>query len=111
MEKLFCREFWKAALVRAWHAVWQAAVPLIPVSTAITHLDWLMILEISLSAGLLSLIKSFATGVPECAGEGATITETPEIEGEEIIETADEDAEYKGNFTPQIESEAVEGGE
>lgn len=61
-----CKKWWKAALMRAWHAVWQAAVPLIPAGIAITEIDWLMVLELSLAAGVLSLCKSIAAGLPEC---------------------------------------------
>lgn len=61
-----CKKFWKASLVRAWHAVWQAAVPLIPAGMALTQIDWLMVAELSLASGALSLIKSLANGVPEC---------------------------------------------
>ena len=64
-----CRQFWDAALMRAWHAVWQAAVPLIPAGIAITQIDWLLVLELSLGAGVCSLVKSLAAGVPECTGK------------------------------------------
>ena len=64
-----CKKWWKAALMRAWHAVWQAAVPLIPAGMAITQIDWLMVVELSLASGVLSLAKSFAAGLPECTEE------------------------------------------
>ena len=67
-----CRQFWDAALMRAWHAVWQAAVPLIPAGIAITQIDWLMVIELSLAAGVLSIVKSLAAGVPECTAAAET---------------------------------------
>lgn len=73
MKNLTSKKWWKAAGARAWHAVWQTAVPLIPVGMAITEVDWLLVAEVSLAAGVLSLAKSFAAGVPEYV-----ITEEPE---------------------------------
>ena len=75
-----CQKWWKAALKRAWHAVWQTAVPLIPAGMAITQIDWLLVVELSLAAGVLSLAKSFATGLPECGTE--EVIESIESEGE-----------------------------
>ncbi len=63
------KEYWKAAGIRAWHAIWQTAVPLIPVGIAITEIDWLTVAEVSLAAGVLSLAKSFAAGMPETEGQ------------------------------------------
>ena len=67
-----CRQFWDAALKRAFHAVWQAAVPLIPAGIAITQIDWLLVIELSLAAGVLSMVKSLAAGVPECTAAAET---------------------------------------
>lgn len=61
-----CKKWWKAALMRAWHAVWQAVVATIGASTLITEPNWALVGSASLMAGVLSLAKSFAAGLPEC---------------------------------------------
>ena len=94
-----CRQFWDAALKRAWHSVWQAAVPLIPAGIAITQIDWLLVLELSLAAGVLSLAKSLAAGVPEC---------TEEVGMQMILKESEDEINGENFFD---EAEEVEGGE
>ncbi len=58
-------EFWKAAGIRAIKTICQTAVAMIPTGMAITEIGWLEIVEVSLTAGILSLLTSVATGLPE----------------------------------------------
>lgn len=58
-------EFWKAAGIRAIKTICQTAAAMIPTSMAITQIGWLEILEVSLTAGVLSILTSIATGLPE----------------------------------------------
>ena len=76
-----CKQWWNAALKRAWHAVWQTAVPLIPAGMAITQIDWRLVVGLSLTSGVLSLAKSFAAGLPECGIE-SIVKNTEEKDGE-----------------------------
>ena len=57
--------FIRAALTRAARTVAQTAAATIGTAAAIGEVDWLMVVSVSLLAGLLSLLTSVATGLPE----------------------------------------------
>ena len=59
------KEFWKAALIRAIRTVAQAAIATIGASALITEVNWLQVLSASALAGVLSILNSIATGLPE----------------------------------------------
>ena len=59
------KTFWIAALNRCVRTVCQTAISLITVGNAITDLDWISILSVSATAGVVSLLNSIATGLPE----------------------------------------------
>ena len=59
------KEFWRAALVRAVRTVAQTAVATIGTTAVIEKVNWLTVLSASALAGLLSLLTSIATGLPE----------------------------------------------
>jgi hypothetical protein len=56
-----------AALIRAVRTVAQTAVALIGTTAVIEAVDWALILSGSALAGLLSLLTSVATDLPEAA--------------------------------------------
>lgn len=59
------KEFWKAALIRAIRTVAQTAVASISTAYVIEEVNWLMVGSASLLAGILSVLTSIATGLPE----------------------------------------------
>lgn len=59
------KEFWKAALVRALRTVAQTALAMIGTSVLIQDVDWLAVGGTALLAGLVSVLTSIATGLPE----------------------------------------------
>ena len=59
------KKFLKAAAIRALRTVMQAAVAVIGASAAISEVDWLAVGSSALLAGILSLLTSIATGLPE----------------------------------------------
>lgn len=59
------KPFIKAALVRAVRTVAQTAVATIGTSAVISEVDWKMVLSASVLAGILSILTSVATGLPE----------------------------------------------
>lgn len=63
-----CKQWWKAAGVRAIKTMAQTAVATIGASTLITEIDWLAVGSASLMAGVLSLLTSIG-GLPECSEE------------------------------------------
>ena len=65
MKKLGNSTWWKAAIIRAIKTIAQTAVGMITVGAAISEINWLHILSVSLVAGLVSLLTSIATDLPE----------------------------------------------
>lgn len=59
------KEFWKAALVRAFRTVCQTAVASIGAAATFDEVGWLEAASASVLAGLLSLLNAIATGLPE----------------------------------------------
>ena len=58
------KKWWKAAGIRAIKTMAQAAIPIIPVGVALWGIDWIGLVGIVLSTGVLSLLTSLA-GLPE----------------------------------------------
>lgn len=84
------KQFWKAVLMRAWHAVWETASATLPATVVITpamieHFDKSIFIAIAawfgtaLLAGFVSIVKSLAVGVPEatCAEYTSVTAEEP----------------------------------
>ena len=58
--------YWfRCALIRAIKTMAQTAIATIGTTMAINEIDWLMVGSTSLVAGLLSILTSIATGLPE----------------------------------------------
>ena len=97
---MFTKEWLKAAGIRAFKTICQTALSLIGVETVgITDINWVPILSASLLAGLVSLLTSVVTGLPEVDTPSeltdeeaeALLEENPEAVEEEI----DEDIEIE----------------
>ena len=71
------KEFWKAALIRAIRTVCQTAIATIGTTAAIQDVNWLLVASTAALAGILSILNSLATGLPE-VGTNVEITFTPE---------------------------------
>ncbi len=59
------KEFWKAAIIRAIRTVAQTAVATIGTSAVLQDVNWIMVGSASVLAGILSVLTSIATGLPE----------------------------------------------
>ena len=68
-KELKCKEWWKAAGIRAIKTAAQTAVATIGTATLITDINWVMVGSATVVAGLLSILTSIATGLPECNAE------------------------------------------
>lgn len=62
-------EFLKCAGIRALRTIAQTAVATIGTTAVISEVDWLTVGSASLLAGILSILNSIATGLPECNHE------------------------------------------
>ena len=59
------KKFLKAAGIRALRTVCQTAVAVIGTSAVLSDVNWWTVLSASVLAGVLSLLTSVATGLPE----------------------------------------------
>lgn len=57
--------FLKAALIRAVRTVAQTAAATIGTSAVLSEVDWRAVVSASVLAGILSVLTSIATGLPE----------------------------------------------
>lgn len=57
--------FWKAAAIRAARTMAQSALALIPAAATITEVNWLTVLGTAALAGVVSILTSVTTGLPE----------------------------------------------
>jgi hypothetical protein len=57
--------FFRAASVRAIKTVCQTAIAMIPASMMIQEVDWITVVSTSLLAGVVSMLTSVATDLPE----------------------------------------------
>lgn len=64
------KEFLIAALIRAIHTFAQAALGMITVGNAFADVNWLQVLSVSGVAAIVSILKSFAIGLPEVKKAG-----------------------------------------
>lgn len=93
-------EFWKATMIRAIKTVCQTAVATIGTAMVLTDVNWQMVVSASILAGILSVLTSIATGLPEVEleevledeefGDEDELTEDP-YEGEETEDELEED--------------------
>ena len=54
----------------------QTALSMLTVGMALSDVDWVKLISISIVAGIISILTSFATGLPEATTEGAVIVNT-----------------------------------
>ena len=59
------RDCWRAAAIRALRTICQTAVASMGTAALITEVNWVQVLSASALAGILSILTSVATGLPE----------------------------------------------
>lgn len=59
------KEFWKAAAIRALRTFAQTAIATIGTTAVLEEVNWLAVASASVLAGILSVLNSIATGLPE----------------------------------------------
>ena len=63
------KNFWKAAAIRAVRTMAQTAIATIGTSAFMQDINWYLVGSASLIAGIISVLTSIATGLPEVEGE------------------------------------------
>ena len=61
--------FWKAAAIRAVRTMAQTAIATMGTSAFMQDINWYLVGSASLLAGIISVLTSIATGLPEVEGE------------------------------------------
>ena len=64
------KNFVRAALIRAVRTIAQTAVSMIGVSALLSDVDWMAVLSASVLAGILSILTSVITDLPEAPRGG-----------------------------------------
>ena len=93
-------QFWKATLNRAVRTIAQTAVAMIGTATVLSSVDWKVVLSASLLSGILSLLTSIATGLPEVEYQrhiymSADEPEDSEVEDYEVFDYGDGEVEVQ----------------
>lgn len=78
--------FIKSALIRAIRTACQTAVAMIGTAVVLSDVNWWMVVSASILAGILSILTSVATGLPEADYEMALYMNHDEPEDSEIEE-------------------------
>lgn len=98
------REFWKAALIRAIKTVCQTAIATIGTAMVVTDVNWMYVLSASALSGILSILTSIATGLPEVELQQTLYSL------DNVVDDDDEDYE-EYYYDPADEVSIPEGGE
>lgn len=86
--------FWKATVVRAVRTVCQTAISTIAVFSTgeivgVTDVNWWLVASASILAGILSMLTSIATGLPEVEYKQDQYMSAEEPEDAEVAEDDD----------------------
>ncbi len=88
------KEFWKAALIRALRTIAQTAIATIGTTAFVQDVNWIAVGSASLLAGLLSILTSIVTGLPEAEPKPAAVEEKLQEEMKAVGEPIAEDENY-----------------
>lgn len=86
-------DFIKASLIRAVRTIAQTAVAMIGTATVLSSVDWKVVLSASLLSGILSILTSIATGLPEVEYQQHIYMSADEPEDSVIEEEGEQDGE------------------
>ena len=85
------KHFVKATIIRAVRTVCQTAVATIGSAFVITDVNWLVVVSASILAGILSVLTSIATGLPEADYEEFLYMDVEEPDDAEVEGPDDEE--------------------
>lgn len=73
--KELSKAWWIAAGKRALHTMAQVACGFVTVGACISDINWGMMASVSFVAGVASIFKSLAVGIPEVSGDTGSGTD------------------------------------
>lgn len=93
-------DFWKATSIRAVRTICQTAIAIIGTATLMSDVNWQMVVSASALAGILSVLTSIATGLPEVEYQrhiymSADEPEDSEVEDYEVFDYGDGEVEVQ----------------
>ena len=91
------KEFWRAALIRAIKTICQTAIATIGTAMVLSDVAWKYVISASLLAGLLSILTSIATGLPEVDMPNEMTVEDAMLAIEESEYIQEELEEFEGD--------------
>ena len=65
LDNLKNKDFWKSAAARAIKTVCQTAIATIGTASLMSEVNWIVVVSASILAGILSILTSIVTGLPE----------------------------------------------
>lgn len=89
-------DFVKATLIRCVRTMAQTAISVIGTAMVLADVNWQMVVSASILAGILSVLTSIATGLPE-------VELAEELEDEE--DEFEDDEEDEGDENSEVEEE------
>ena len=63
------KSFWKATAIRAIKTISQTAIATIGTASLMSEVNWSVVISASILAGILSVLTSIVTGLPEVVSE------------------------------------------
>ena len=82
--------FWKASLVRCLRTICQTAIAVIGTAFVLTDVNWWVVVSASVLSGILSILTSVATGLPEVEYEKHIYMSAEEPEDSEVVDDGQE---------------------
>ena len=80
------KQFWYSASIRALRTIAQTAIAMIGTSAVMSDVNWTMVLSASALSGILSVLTSIATGLPEADYAEHVYMSAPEPEDSYVDE-------------------------
>lgn len=103
MNKINSKEFIVAAFIRAFKTMCQTALSMLTVGMAMEDVNWMQLISISLVAGIISMLTSFATGLPEASTSGEIIVNT-NIDDDNVLLGMNLDADITPEYIEKLKS-------
>lgn len=85
------KKFIKAMLIRAIRTFCQTAVATIGTAFVLSDVNWWVVLSASLLAGILAILMSIATGLPEVDNDKMDDEDFDDFEDEEVDDEDDDE--------------------